>query len=340
MLLPRRWRIPMFVLVALCMVPALSAVVFEFRDWHGKQISCSHGGAWGSESKACGTEGFEMVFIGTVESVIEVSDTDRQLKIIPGEIFLGHHVGSVTTTVNQACLTPNEPEIKAGDKWLFYLTTGSGMSFDGPSKPLSQAQEDIVTLRHLAGLTDSGMVDGNILKSGFEGLVGVPKHKIVAKRVSDGAEYSTLSDNHGDFQFGSLPLGSYEVTANTVDGLWADPERVGVRQAACAQTSFLLATDGGISGHMGSADGKPFTVHPWVEIVSVDNTSSYSAYVDANGYFAARGVEPGRYVVGLGIQPGAPIVPTPIYYPGVPTKKQATVIELGRTEKRTHIDLT
>ena len=43
-------------------------------------------------------------------------------------------------------------------------------------------------------------------------------------------------------------------------------------------------------------------------------------------------------MVGLGIQPGAPIVPTPIYYPGVPTKKQATVIELGRTEKRTHID--
>ena len=58
-------------------------------------------------------------------------------------------------------------------------------------------------------------------------------------------------------------------------------------------------TDGSISAHIGSADGKPFLVHPWVQIVSVDEDRYMSAYVDADGYFEASGLEPGRYLVGL-----------------------------------------
>lgn len=74
--------------------------------------------------------------------------------------------------------------------------------------------------------------------------------------------------------------------------------------------------------------------------VSVDDERFTSAYVDANGYFEARGVEPGRYVVGLGIRTGtgAPLLQTPVYYPGVKTKEQATIIQLGRADKRANID--
>jgi hypothetical protein len=66
--------------------------------------------------------------------------------------------------VNQACLPENLPEIKAGDKWIFYLRTkkylhpdaktpyistdGLIVVFDSPSKPVSQAQNDICLLRH------------------------------------------------------------------------------------------------------------------------------------------------------------------------------------------------
>ena len=66
-----------------------------------------------------------------------------------------------------------------------------------------------------------------------------------------------------------------------------------------------------------------------------------SAYVDADGNFEARGVGPGRYLVGLGIRAGSDYfsdVPSPIYYPGVPSKEQATIVELRPAEKRTHID--
>jgi hypothetical protein len=31
-------------------------------------------------------------------------------------------------------------------------------------------------------------------------------------------------------------------------------------------------------------------------------------------------------------------VPTPVYYPGVPTKEEATIIELRPNEKRTNVD--
>jgi hypothetical protein len=336
-------------------VPSLSAVIVERREWHGKKIQSVHGGGWLFAPKTCGTQGYERVFTGTVQSVTEISDTGRRLQIRPDEVFLGDFIGSVTATVNQACLTPNDPEIKAGDRWLFYLRTkqylhpegktpyittdGLEIPFDGPSKPLSQAQDDVAQLRHLAELADSGILNGNVRM--MNAIDGVPNHNVVAKRVSDGTQYSTLSDSHGDFEFDPLPAGSYEVAANTADGMWAGEARtVEVHSSKCAQTSFTLETDGSISGRIGSGDGKPFIVHPWVQIVSVDDQRFTSAYVDANGNFEARGVEPGRYVVGIGIQAGTGGVDvrTPVYYPGVRAKEQATIIELSRAEKRAHID--
>lgn len=337
------------------MVPSLSAVIVEARQWHGKQIRCVHGGAWLFRPKPCGTLDYDYVFTGTVQSVTEISDTDRRLDIIPDEVFLGDSARTISTTVTQACLTPNDPEIKAGDKWLFYLrkyrafrTDGQPiyasvqfqMPFDGPSEPLAQAQERIVELRHLRHLSDSGIFSGNVRARYTGAIDGVPNHKIVAKRLSGGAQYSTITDSSGEFKFDPLPAGTYAVTANTSDGLWARDGKPEVRSGKCSSIDFELATDGIISGHVGSPDGKPFKVHPWVQIVSLDANGFMSADVDANGYFEARGVEPGRYVVGLGIQngTGAPRLPSPVYYPGVRTKEQATIIQLGRAEKLTGID--
>jgi hypothetical protein len=359
MLPPRKWRSCLFALAVAAMVPSLSAVVMEVREWHGRQIQCMHGGLGFFHPKFCGTldYAYERVFVGTVQAVTETSDTDRRLDIIPDEVFLGDSKGPVSTTVNQACLTPNDPEIKAGDQWLFYLriyrafrTDGKpinrsvplDMPFGGPSKPLAQAQEDIAQLRHLAHLTDSGILSGNVRRMYSGEMDGAPNHKIVATRVSDGTQYSTLTDDEGEFKFDPMPAGGYEVTANTADGFWGGKGgKLEVHAGKCTSTSFTLEIDGIISGHVRSPDGKPFIVHPWVQIVSVDDDGFTSAYVDANGYFEARGVQPGRYIVGLGIRSGMGYfsdVPTPVYYPDVRTKEQATIIHLGRAEKRANID--
>ena len=355
---PRKWRPSLFALGVMCVVPSLSGIVVEQREWHGKQIQCVHGGAWATAPKPCGTldYAYERVFTGTVRSVTEISDTERLLDITPDEVFLGDSKGPITTTVNQACLTPNDPEIKTGDKWLFYLRTYRAfradgkpiyraakldMPFDGPSKPLPQGQEDVAKLRRLARMTDSGILSGNLLNFVFGNEGVTQSHKIVATRQTDGVQYATLANKEGNFEFDPLPADTYEVTANTAEGLWAgETRKLEVHSGKCTSTQFWVQTDGIISGHVGSPDSKPFIVHPWVQIVSVDDERFTSAYVDANGYFEARGVEPGRYVVGLGIRSGtgAPELPSPVYYPGVRTKEQATIIQLGRAGKRTNVN--
>lgn len=243
MLPPRKWRVLFFALAVVFVVPSLSGVIVELREWHGNQIQCIHGGAWATAPKPCGTVDYwyERVFTGTVRSVTEISDIDRRLEISPEENFLGDSKGTVTATVNQACLTPNDPEIKAGDRWLFYIRANE-IPFDGPSKPLSQAQENIAQLRQLAHMTNSGILSGNVMRIEAGKMSRVPNHKIVAKRVSDGTEYSTVSDNDGEFVFKPLPAGVYEVTANTVEGLWAAGAKVEVKPGKCAaaQPRFKL----------------------------------------------------------------------------------------------------
>jgi hypothetical protein len=173
--------------------------------------------------------------------VTEISDTDRRLEISPEENFLGDSKGTVTATVNQACLTPNDPEIKAGDRWLFYIRANE-IPFDGPSKPLSQAQENVAQLRQLAHMTNTGILSGNVMRIEAGKMSRAPNHKIVAKRVSDGTEYSTVSDNDGEFVYKPLPAGVYEVTANTMEGSWAAGAKVEVKPGKCAaaQPRFKL----------------------------------------------------------------------------------------------------
>jgi len=166
MLLPRLWRPLALVLALVFTGPPLSAVVVEGRWYRGQRVQCLHGGGWldelglGVYSRA---RLYEKVFTGTVQSVVEVSVTDKRLRIVPDEVFLGEVAGEVTATVNQACLTARFPEIKAGDKWVFYLRTkmylhphsnlpfittdGLIVVFDSPSKPVAQAGYDLCLLR-------------------------------------------------------------------------------------------------------------------------------------------------------------------------------------------------
>ena|SRR5579859_5531738 len=122
----QKWRLLCVAFAFTCLVPALSAVVVENRWYHGHEVQCVHGGAWISEDQLgvySRARIYEQVFTGTVQSVTEISETDRRLQIRPVEVLFGHSNGTVTATVNQACITPNDPEIKAGDKWVFYLRT-------------------------------------------------------------------------------------------------------------------------------------------------------------------------------------------------------------------------
>jgi hypothetical protein len=355
----RKWRLGFAVLTFACVVPSLSAVIVEMREYHGKQVQCIHSGLRGV-AKSCGTERYARVFTGLVRSSVEVGDTDKLLQLVPDEVFVGDS-SDATAITNQACLNT---DIQAGDKWLFYLyhdpqSNKLILSYDGPSKPITKAEDDVSTLRKLGGLADTGIIIGTIERLGETGdAIPTPlaNHKVVARNVKNGDEYSAHTSEGGHFTF-ELPVGRYDVTLAPEYGLLEVEEgfapmlkgSIPAEKHSCWEhdfavkpaTSVVPSNNGTISGHLGSPDGKPFTVHPWVQIVSVDSEFFRSAYVDDKGYFEAKGVRPGRYVVGLGIRAGTGYfsdVPTPIYYPGVRAKEQATIIELRPREKRTNID--
>jgi hypothetical protein len=358
--MPRKSKLQL-VLVAFtvaCIAPSLSAVIVEVREYHGKRVNCLHSGLRGT-AKQCGTTGFARVFSGVVTSSVEVGDTDKLLQIVPDEVFVGDS-SAATAITNQACLNS---DIQVGDRWLFYLYRDPKsdeliLSYDGPSEPIAKAEADVSMLRDLGRLTDTGMIIGTIERLGEDGeamSTALANHKVVARNVKNGAEYRTNTNKDGRFTF-ELPVGNYDVTPSAEYGLVEVQAflsmmkgSVPVEKQRCWEHDFavkpassvVLPHYGTISGHIGSPNGKPFTVHPWVQIVSVDSELFTSAYVNAEGYFEAKDVTPGRYVVGLGIRKGTGYfsdVPTPVYYPGVDTKERAVIIDLHPDETRINID--
>jgi hypothetical protein len=329
--------------------PKVSSQIVEDREYRGKKIMCVMSGlrGWGSP---CGTDGnYAYIFVGSVVSATEISDTDKRLQVTPDEMFLGNATNQLTITTSQgACL----PEILPGDRWLFYLwrddkTKDLLLGYDSPSKPIADAQPAITRLRRLAAMTDSGVIAGYVTRpvwhddEKYLDYTYPANHKIIATRKSNGAEYSTVTDSEGDFEFEPLPAGLYQLSANTARGVWAEEGPATVHSRGCEAFAFELHADGEISGHVRSGDGKPFKIHPWVEIEAVDGgRNSKSSYLDDHGYFEARGLEPGRYLVGIGIRSktNTPEWRSRVYYPGVQTRERAIVIQLGKAEKRTNID--
>jgi hypothetical protein len=373
MLPPQKWRL-LFVLAVTCLVPILAA---EPRDVsHGKRGSCQgriNGPGTerlGAPSWSCGTQGYTRVFTGTVRSAADASETETRLELIPDEVFLGD-AGELTATVNQACLLENQPEIKAGDKWLFYvrpkryfdnetrqvITDGLEVSWYSPSKPVSEAEDDIAALRHLAGLTDKGMLTGSVIRIGATvdtlNPTAVPDHRVVATSVQSGAEYTAFTNGNGHFEV-ELPPGSYDVTASTKQGLRdaepfiPDPLEVeyGFRGNAhvsprgCTEIAFRLLVDGKLAGRVTAADGRPASFAK-VAIVPISPVRpQFTVNADENGYFEVSGRQPGQYVIGVGLLApfGSAEWQSRVYYPGVRTRGEARVIELGEGELRTDID--
>jgi hypothetical protein len=333
-------------------VPSLSAVIVEIREYHGKQVQCMHSGLHSSGGRVCGTYGYARVFAGTVKSVTEVSDTDKRLELIPDEVFLGP-ASEVTATVNQACLPLNQPEINAGDKWLVYLQSPGFpgteekadelvLPYDSPSGPLSSAQENISTLRHLARLTDSGVINGRVTRIEKTGQkiqsVPVPDWAVTVRRVSGGTEYNSVTDSNGHFEF-ELPPDSYHVTANTQRGVWAPEGDTFIVKRECIDVDFLVHMDGAISGTVTTSDGRParnaqvaiLQVSPWPEYFTVT--------ANEQGHYEVRGRDAGRYFVGEGVLANTITEwRLRVYYPGVSAREQAIPIDLGKGEWRTDID--
>jgi hypothetical protein len=328
---------------ALFISSALSQII-EIRDYRGKQISCVRSGL---QDGSCGTgDTYEAVFVGSVVSVTEITETERRLRLVPEEVFFGDTDGLLTVNTSQgACLG----DFQAGDKWLFYLqrdtkTKALLLSYGSPTRPISDAQKEIALLRRLVQMDDSGIILGQVTEpiwndNKWERSIPVPNYKIVAKQQQSGHEYAAFTDNDGNYEFEPLPRGAYHLSTNTSEGLLVEEGNTVISPRSCSQVGFTLEPDGRISGRVIAADGKPAkSVQVAVVPVSTGNLQFTSAFSDELGRFEVKQLHPGRYLVGVGIQTGSANWRSRIYYPGVRDRNLAVTVDLGWAEKRANID--
>jgi hypothetical protein len=329
----------------------LSSQVVEMREDKGKTISCGRSGLSAFDGSCpLDDDEYTYIFTGTVLSAKDISDSDKRLEVTPHEIFRGAPASELTVVVEQDdCL----PELRVGEEWLFYLQSDKqahslALAYGSLSKPIAEAQQEISTLRRMIAMSDSGLIVGNVShnvrddsdRRKWTVAEPIANYRVSAVRESDGAEYSAISDNDGNYEFEPLPIGSYTLSANTQAGLWAPEWGATIRPRSCQAYQFALRTDGRISGHLRAADGKPFAEHPWVNVVAEDGSYSDLAYLDDQGRFEARGLPPGRYVIGVGITARHNTAEwrARVYYPGVRSKDEAIVVELGTAERHTNVD--
>jgi hypothetical protein len=318
---------------------------FEGHDYHGKQIFCYIRGREGS----CGIgDGYEAVFVGTVVSVSEIANSEKRLRVMPEEVFAGTVAGSLTVTTDQGgCFG----DFHAGDKWLFYLQRNTKtkpllLKYNSPTRPIADAQAQVEMLRRLAQTNDSGIIMGQLTESiwndnKWETSIPLTHHRIIAKQQVNSREYAAFTDNHGHYEFEPLPPGKYQVSANTAEGLWTEEGSTTVSPRSCSLMSFGLEPDGSISGRVMAADGEPAKyVQVAIVPVSAGNLQFTSALSDELGRFEVKSLHPGRYFVGVGIQPrvGNMDGRSGIYYPGVRDRNLAVIIDLGRDEKRASLN--
>lgn len=339
------WRLCLFLLATGSVGPVVSAQIYEGRRYHGRDIVCVHSGIVQTNGTSCGTIGYARVFTGTVRSAIDIGDTDKLLQLIPDEVFLGDPVTEVLAVTNQGCL---RREIRAGEKWLFYLnrntkTDGLILGYDSPSKPITEAQADIERLRHLQNLTDSGLLSGTLTRIVSKDpwkFSRVPNRTIVIKAASKEAEFTARTNSNGYYEI-DVPPNSYILSANTEPGLWAPETRASVAKGACVGVGFLLHTDGRISGKVKMADGKAARYARIQIIPASTEEQPFVVVADADGHFEVGGREKGQYFVGAGVaakQGDAEWQPS-IYYPGVPERNRAQAINLNESQWRADIEI-
>ena len=295
----------------------------------------------------CGLDrNYEYIFIGSVLSATEISDSDWRLELSSEEVLFGSVPARLTVETNQGwCL----PELRQGARWLFYIQRLSDskelvLTYGSPSGPLPETQDGVDHLHRLQKLDSAGILRGHV-SQGIENKDGVVDygsevvgHKIIARRVSDGTIHETATNAQSIYEFGDLPLGKYEVSANTTPGLWAEDGTVDIRAHDCRYVQFELSEDGRIAGHVRSADGQPveyahIEIHP-ADVAPDEDFVPGSEFTNERGEFEIRGLKPGSYVVSASVPMGGPT----IYYPSTRNRKNAEVIVVGHAQGRGNVD--
>lgn len=338
-------------LVLSCLGNAGAQVVLIKKDGD-KTVMCMHSGLT-SDLKDCGVRAdwYAYVFVGSISAVTPVMNDEKEIQIVPEEVFLGAPTTPMTVSTSQAaCLH----ELRVGDRWLFFLRKQKDAPivldyYGNESLPLADAQEQVETLRRLKKMGDFAILRGQVMRSGsFRGGV-VPNAQVIAERHSDNERFVSITDADGRYDFQPLTPGKYKITTEPIGSYLPDDSEIDLNPGSCWDLTLSRFPHAQIGGHVRSSNGSPV---PNVDLVLVSSDNSWysTTQTDLNGHFMFDSQYPGEFVVGLNF-PGRPdwfngggagigvkIPPASVFYPGVPDRSSARVIRLAADEKLGDID--
>lgn len=348
-----RWAIAS-VAVVLSGISAARAQIIEFRDVDGKTFQCVRSGLT-SDVKDCGdrSDWYAYVFVGSISAIFSASKEEKQLQIMPEEVFHGQPPTPVTVVTSQGeCL----PKLAAGDRWLFFLRKEAGKPivldyYGNDSRPVADAQEQIETLRRLKTMGDFGLLRGDVVRgANYFDRKPVPGVRVTATRSTDKAKFFAMTDAGGQYEFQPVPVGEYELDADSIDPSYVGEAALKVTRGHCWNVTLWNPPAARLSGHVKHSDGRP-VANIDVLIARDDGTWFTTRESDSDGYFEEDSLHAGKYVVGVNL-PGAPawknggcggacqneIPSASLYYPDMHSRSDALVIHLGTDEKRDDID--
>jgi hypothetical protein len=330
---------------------AAAGQIISMKTVEGKQISCIHSGLM-SDLKDCGVpDWYEFAFVGSISAITPVQADEKELQVIPEEVFHGNPTIPFTVlTAQAACL----PKLAVGDRWLFFLRNEKGKPivldyYGNDSRPVADAQEQIETLRRLKNIGDSSILRGQV-KQGrpFQGKA-VPNAHVVAGRESDKLQFGATTTTDGRYEFQPLPPGEYRISVDPIGSFQPDDSAIDLKPAACWDLTLSRSPHAQLGGHVRHSDG---TAVPGVDVVLIksDNTWYSTDQTDANGHFTFDSQEQGEYVVGLNYPArsdwfngggggfGLKLPPASLFYFNATERSGARVIRLATDEKLDNLD--
>jgi hypothetical protein len=164
------------------------AQILTLEEIEDKTVVCSRLGLT-SSFKDCGVRAdwYTYVFVGVISGVTPVENDEKQIELVPEEVFLGTPPTALTVLTAQADFMR---EFKVGERWLFYLRKVEGEPivldyYANDSLPVADAQNQIATLRRLGKIGNVGILRGEVVRGElFSGEV-VPNAQITATRQPD-----------------------------------------------------------------------------------------------------------------------------------------------------------
>lgn len=220
-------------------------------------------------------------------------------------------------------------DVRQGDRYVIYGAGGAG----GVSTSLCQGSFGLRPGDPLPDLPPpGGRVTGALYRLGPPSFDRTPIGEARVWVMTQDGQVETRTDADGRFTLTGVPAGAAVVRFDVGPGERAE-ERIHLQSADdCAEVYVIPRPAGRLIGAVLDRDGKPVPeAHIAVAAADGSKASGATTQTGRSGAFSIAGLEPGRYVVavGLGRAPNATFPYTPVFHPGVTERRLAQPVEIG-----------